>query len=281
MYKISHTRPPLLLLIAVAAACSPAKPVTPTTNASQAGIANPASVFCQQNGGFLELRQGSGGGVIGVCVFADGSECEEWSYFRGECRPAVNATTPRAVVTPSAAAGPPVVLEVLSPKDGEVASTREIQVSGKASPEAIVTVNDDIVIVKSDATFKSTVPLSADLNLIEVLASNESGSEAAVELSVTDQGGNLRARAVMVVPIEPVRAHRVGTVTAYEPGKSISILAPDGAAYAFILAATTKMLPEQLVGSLDVGSLVTVIAPTEAATLGRTAIGVVVHQPHH
>ncbi|MBN1139531.1 MAG: DUF333 domain-containing protein, partial [Anaerolineae bacterium] len=27
------------------------------------------------------------GGVAGICVFADGSECEEWAYFRGECKP--------------------------------------------------------------------------------------------------------------------------------------------------------------------------------------------------
>ena len=24
--------------------------------------------------------------VASVCVFDDGSECEEWAYFRGECK---------------------------------------------------------------------------------------------------------------------------------------------------------------------------------------------------
>jgi putative hemolysin len=26
-------------------------------------------------------------GVIGVCIVPDGSECEEWEFFRDECRP--------------------------------------------------------------------------------------------------------------------------------------------------------------------------------------------------
>lgn len=52
-----------------------------------AEMPNPASVYCEQNGGTLELRQDAQGGVQGVCLFPDGSECEEWAYFRGECAP--------------------------------------------------------------------------------------------------------------------------------------------------------------------------------------------------
>jgi putative hemolysin len=51
------------------------------------GMANPASVFCADNGGTVEIRQGEDGGEYGMCVFNDGSECEEWAYFRGECAP--------------------------------------------------------------------------------------------------------------------------------------------------------------------------------------------------
>ncbi|MDD5306065.1 MAG: DUF333 domain-containing protein [Deltaproteobacteria bacterium] len=49
-------------------------------------IANPASVNCVKNGGRLEIRT-EAAGQYGVCVFADGSRCEEWAFFRGECRP--------------------------------------------------------------------------------------------------------------------------------------------------------------------------------------------------
>lgn len=53
----------------------------------EANMPNPASVYCEQNGGSLELRQDASGGVSGVCIFPDGSECDEWAYFRSECSP--------------------------------------------------------------------------------------------------------------------------------------------------------------------------------------------------
>ena len=50
-------------------------------------LANPASVHCIEQGGSLEIRKDESGGEFGVCIFEDGSECEEWAYFRGECEP--------------------------------------------------------------------------------------------------------------------------------------------------------------------------------------------------
>jgi len=50
---------------------------------------NPASVYCEEQGGTVEIRTDTDGGQMGVCVFADGSECEEWAFFRGECAPAI------------------------------------------------------------------------------------------------------------------------------------------------------------------------------------------------
>jgi len=49
------------------------------------GMANPASVYCVDQGGKLEIREGDGG-QYGMCVFADGRECDEWGFFRsGVC----------------------------------------------------------------------------------------------------------------------------------------------------------------------------------------------------
>jgi putative hemolysin len=68
--------------------CAPGEAAPDTSTESGAtGIANPASVFCADNGGTLEIRQYADGGEYGMCVFSDGSECEEWAYFRGECAP--------------------------------------------------------------------------------------------------------------------------------------------------------------------------------------------------
>ena len=47
-----------------------------------AKIANPASVYCEENGWTLVLQEGAW-----LCMFADGSYCEEWSYQRWECQP--------------------------------------------------------------------------------------------------------------------------------------------------------------------------------------------------
>ena len=50
------------------------------------GLANPASVYCEEEGGQVEIRD-EAAGQAGYCVFPDGSECEEWAFFRGECTP--------------------------------------------------------------------------------------------------------------------------------------------------------------------------------------------------
>ncbi len=50
------------------------------------GLPNPAAVYCLENGGTLESREGTYG-QHGVCIFDDGSECGQWEFFRGECAP--------------------------------------------------------------------------------------------------------------------------------------------------------------------------------------------------
>lgn len=53
----------------------------------EVGLPNPASVYCEEQGGKVEIRTDAGGGQYGVCIFADGSECDEWAFYRGECSP--------------------------------------------------------------------------------------------------------------------------------------------------------------------------------------------------
>lgn len=52
-------------------------------------IANPASVFCVQQGGKLVIKE-DGAGQLGICNFDDGSYCEEWAYYRNECKKGEN-----------------------------------------------------------------------------------------------------------------------------------------------------------------------------------------------
>ncbi len=60
---------------------------TPIIGMEDVNIANPASVYCEKQGYTLETRTDTEGNQYGVCIFKDGSECDEWAYFRGECAP--------------------------------------------------------------------------------------------------------------------------------------------------------------------------------------------------
>lgn len=54
-------------------------------NNQNTGIANPASTNCIEKGGTLRIVDEEGG-QVGYCYFDDGSNCEEWAFFRGECK---------------------------------------------------------------------------------------------------------------------------------------------------------------------------------------------------
>jgi putative hemolysin len=69
-----------ILFALIMSACTTG--ITPNENTA---LANPASVYCEEQKGVLDLRSDPDGNQYGVCIFEDGSECEEWAYFREEC----------------------------------------------------------------------------------------------------------------------------------------------------------------------------------------------------
>jgi putative hemolysin len=60
------------------------------------GLANPASVYCGQVGGKTEIKKDATGAEYGMCTFPNGSSCEEWALYRGECK--LNATVSNVTV---------------------------------------------------------------------------------------------------------------------------------------------------------------------------------------
>lgn len=48
-------------------------------------MANPASVYCEENGGTLVPTQDEEGNEYAFCLLEDETLCEEWEYYRGEC----------------------------------------------------------------------------------------------------------------------------------------------------------------------------------------------------
>lgn len=51
----------------------------------QVQIANPASEYCIKMGGKLEMKTDENKDQFGICHLPDGTDCEEWALFRGEC----------------------------------------------------------------------------------------------------------------------------------------------------------------------------------------------------
>jgi len=69
-------------------AAAPAAAPAETSAPALTQVANPASQHCIASGGRVAIRDQPDGSQIGYCVFPDGSECEEWAFFRGQCKPA-------------------------------------------------------------------------------------------------------------------------------------------------------------------------------------------------
>jgi putative hemolysin len=73
-------------------------PQPTATGIPPANMPNPASVYCEQQGNKLEIRTAADGSQSGICVLPDGSTCEEWAYFRGECPLAAQKSPTPAIV---------------------------------------------------------------------------------------------------------------------------------------------------------------------------------------
>ncbi len=59
---------------------------------SQNEMPNPASTYCTENEGRLEIITQKDGSQYGICTFEDNSSCEEWAFYRGECTKGLKTT---------------------------------------------------------------------------------------------------------------------------------------------------------------------------------------------
>ena len=78
----------IFFLFLLVGCTQPTEQPSDANNSGTPDMPNPASVYCEQQGYKLEIRTASDGSQSGVCVFPDGSECDEWAYYRNECAPA-------------------------------------------------------------------------------------------------------------------------------------------------------------------------------------------------
>ncbi|UCG94965.1 MAG: DUF333 domain-containing protein [archaeon] len=77
----------LLISILTVSGCVSGGGTVTTTTQTTIGMPNPAAVYCQDQGGTLEIREDprTSGGQYGVCILENGTECDEWAYYRGGC----------------------------------------------------------------------------------------------------------------------------------------------------------------------------------------------------
>ena len=118
----------LLLTLLFISGCE-TEPTAPTEETTivpdaESELANPASVYCEDQGYTLEIRTDEAGGQFGVCIFPDGSECEEWAFFRGTCtseqtgQTAVDVSPLSPVTTPEPPSAAPEAASVVERWEG-------------------------------------------------------------------------------------------------------------------------------------------------------------------
>jgi putative hemolysin len=110
---------------------SPSQRASNSTDVPQANMANPASVYCEEQGNKLEIRTAADGSQSGLCIFPDGSECDEWAYFRGECGPAGQGESASATTSPFPDAARSFLVEYKFPTTIDLAEHYMIYLHGK------------------------------------------------------------------------------------------------------------------------------------------------------
>ncbi len=87
--------------------------------------------------------------------------------------------------TPLQTDGAGLFLTVTEPQDNTITSADRIEVKGRTSPGATVSVNEEIASADNQGNFIITIGLDEGINTIEVFASDETGKETEVTLIVT------------------------------------------------------------------------------------------------
>ncbi len=148
-----------------------------------------------------------------------------------------------------------------------------------------LTSGDVVTFVVSDTVKINILGVNAHAMLSDVTV----GSRALV-LAQPVANGSPIAFLINVFPAKPERIQRVGIVTAFTPGVSITIQGPSGIkgvddmtstqniSTTFIIISSTVILPADRASQLKVGTRVTIIAPNAAAQGGQmVAQGIVIH----
>jgi len=71
----------------------PSEETTEETAEPVVGMANPASVYCEEQGWTITIVKDEEGNESGICKLADGTEVEEWEYYRANHKDETETTS--------------------------------------------------------------------------------------------------------------------------------------------------------------------------------------------
>lgn len=151
-----------LLWFAVVLIVAGCVPVTPAPQ--NVGMPNPAAVQCEEQGYTFEIRTDDAGNQYGVCIFPDGTECDAWAFYRGECGPGAEEPGPEAPAEVHQARD--AVLSYLQENYSEVGLPDDLDWTvERISPEGVVGASS-FRYMASDWTVAISYPIVAPADLV-------------------------------------------------------------------------------------------------------------------
>ncbi len=134
----------------------------------------------------------------------------------------------------------------------------------------VSTKQGDVVVVTVSANTKIHIPTKRNATFADLSVGDH------VAVSGTPTASGLAARQIAVAPGKPTIQHRVGKVTAYTAGNSITLQDAQGGSESFTLTAQTMIRNPKGTG-VAVGDRVTVVSRRDPSTDLFTASAIVVH----
>ena len=191
-----------------------------------------------------------------------------FSSFAVLAAPSADKPTPNSHAEKTPGANPGAKVE----KKGKVQNFKGT-ISGKEASSLTLTLKDGSVVtlvINNDTRIKIPTMKIATVDGINL------ESQVVVQARADDTGA-LVAQKIQVIPGKPTKIHRVGVVTQYAAGSSITIKDKDGSTTTFTLTADIKILPKQSAGSLAAGDKVTIISRRDPTGGDPAAQGIVIH----
>lgn len=76
-------------------------------------------------------------------------------------------------------------VRVIYPKEGSIIKQNQVDISGQATPGALLNINTQQMLVPPDQFFRVTLPLQPGSNIIQISASDSSDNSIQITLTVT------------------------------------------------------------------------------------------------